>query len=220
MFCVYKITNLINNKVYIGKTNNFDRRMNDHIYCAINDDYTRKYPIHKSILKYGIENFKCSIVEEFELEKDALEREIYYIAFYKSNICRYGADFGYNLTDGGEGTSGHKHTEEHKKYLSKIHTGKILSEIHKINIGKSIKGLKRSVKSKENYKISKLGSKNPSAKLNEKQVKVIKKKFAESKDISKEEMTELVKEISDKYEVAPRTIRDIKNNKTWSHIKI
>ena len=60
---------------------------------------------------------KCFGIGEVETENEASHIEMFFIAFFKSNICRYGPNFGYNLTDGGEGLSGHKHTDEAKKKM-------------------------------------------------------------------------------------------------------
>lgn len=89
--CIYKITNLINNKVYIGQTiTGIVNRWKGHIYkdgCRF---------LHNAIYKYGKENFKIEVIEY--CDKDSLdEREIYWISYYKSNNRKY----GYNILVGG-----------------------------------------------------------------------------------------------------------------------
>ena len=54
---IYQITNLINNKVYIGKTNNIQKRWSNHRCCSDPD-----LVIAKAIKKYGVENFKFEIL--------------------------------------------------------------------------------------------------------------------------------------------------------------
>ena len=94
---IYKITNLINGKVYIGQTSRtIKERYKEHkkafkkknvaLYCAMR--------------KYGINNFK---IEQIEKCDNTLlnEREIYWIAKYKSNNSK----IGYNETNGGENLS-------------------------------------------------------------------------------------------------------------------
>ena len=93
---IYKITNLINNKKYIGQTiNTISHRFNQHI----NDAMRKKgcpY-LGKAIRKYGIDNFIVEAVEE-NIPYDLLNnREIYWIAYYHTNDSNY----GYNLTRGG-----------------------------------------------------------------------------------------------------------------------
>jgi group I intron endonuclease len=228
MYYVYMIKNKINSKVYIGKTNDLEERWNKHLSDARCEPEGKYFVIHRALNKYGVENFDFSMVEEMPTEPEIFEREVYWIAFYKSNICRYGNAFGYNLTDGGEGASGHVHSEmsklkmskaskgkpkseEHKSSLRLAHTGKVLTDEHKANIGKSGRGKKRTNKSKENYRQSKLGTKNPSAKLNETQVKEIKIL------INKKELSD--SQIGTIFGVNRKTINDIRHGKTWSQIK-
>jgi group I intron endonuclease len=91
---IYKITNLINNKVYIGKSINLQRRLKEH-KSAPNDNMA----IHKAIKKYGVENFLFEILEEcFEEQLD--EKECYWIDYYNSYLGN-----GYNAAPGGEGAS-------------------------------------------------------------------------------------------------------------------
>lgn len=88
---IYKITNLINQKMYIGQTiRSIEVRWKEHLRSKDNA------PIHKAIQKYGQENF---IIEEIEECEDSLlnEREQYYIKFFNS----YNGHIGYNATEGG-----------------------------------------------------------------------------------------------------------------------
>lgn len=120
MFCVYKVRNIFNNKVYIGKTDNIVIRWNAHTLDARNGC---ELTFHKNIREIGEDNFEIFILEEFELEIKALQREMFWIKYYKSNIRRYGDAFGFNMTDGGEGWSGAKHTDEFKKKVSILSRG-------------------------------------------------------------------------------------------------
>jgi group I intron endonuclease len=65
-YCVYKITNPTN-KIYIGVTNNFKRRMFEHKSDA--KVYELNWALHNSIRKYGFENHICEILHN-ELTKD------------------------------------------------------------------------------------------------------------------------------------------------------
>lgn len=96
-YFIYKITNLVNNKIYIGYTKNPDKRFKEHIKDA-RLNKTNQY-IHKAIRKYGPINFSFFILENRDNKSDALETEKYWITFFKSNNNK----FGYNLTEGGEG---------------------------------------------------------------------------------------------------------------------
>ena len=69
MYSLYKITNKINNKVYIGITKRtLSQRFNTHVYDAKN--YTHK--LANSIKKYGRDNFKIELLEEIESKEGRL----------------------------------------------------------------------------------------------------------------------------------------------------
>ena len=86
---IYKITNMLNNKIYIGK----------HTTADINDKYMGSGTyIKKAYKKYGKKNFKKEILEE--TTKELLnDRERYWIKYYKFNKSKY----GYNRIIGGDG---------------------------------------------------------------------------------------------------------------------
>ncbi len=85
---IYKITNDINGKIYIGQTINVKRRFTEH--CQRKDDSL----IHNAIIKYGKEHF---IIETLGFFEDYNEKEKYYINLFHSKT-----PLGYNMTDGGE----------------------------------------------------------------------------------------------------------------------
>ena len=127
---IYKITNQINGKVYIGKTIlPIEQRLKRHFYLAGKN--VNRY-LYDSINKYGKENFIIELIEECEYDL-ANEKEIYYIDFYKSN----NKDFGYNMTIGGDG--GRMPEESLRKMIIKK-TGEKLSEETKRKISEANKG--------------------------------------------------------------------------------
>ncbi len=71
-------------------------------------------------------------------EAEAFRHEIYMIAVF--GRIDLGTGILYNMTDGGEGSSGRIHSEETKKKLSEAHTGKTLSEEHKRKLSEVLKG--------------------------------------------------------------------------------
>lgn len=90
---VYKITNLINNKVYIGQTTySLEKRWLEHLYT----NPTRKYLLHKAMDKYGRENFKIEQIgiAESENHLDLIEKDF----ITKENSM---SPNGYNLESGG-----------------------------------------------------------------------------------------------------------------------
>lgn len=122
-YFLYKITNLITSKIYIGKTYSIKRRWNDHKSTAKNKDKNYSY-LHSSMNKYGFENFSIIEIARFESEQEALEQEIVLIQEYKSND----RNIGYNITIGGDGACGYKHTELSKKKMSLKRQGKFIKE--------------------------------------------------------------------------------------------
>ena len=88
---IYKITNLQNNKVYIGQTIHPDKRWWEH--CQRARTHIDQYPIHLAIFKYEPDNFKMEILEWTE---DFDEREKYWIKTLNTL-----APNGYNVVEGG-----------------------------------------------------------------------------------------------------------------------
>lgn len=104
MAYIYKITNNITNKIYIGCTiKDINKRFSEHIYRAKTNTY--KCKLYNSMNKHGIENF---IIEKI---LECSEDEMFYfeIEFIKQ-FDSYNT--GYNSTIGGEGCLGYKHSEE------------------------------------------------------------------------------------------------------------
>lgn len=92
MAYVYKITNCINQKIYIGQTSfSVEKRWKEHI----KDIYKHlDRPLYRALAKYGVENFIIELIEETDFPN---EREEYWIQYYQS------FHNGYNATTGGEG---------------------------------------------------------------------------------------------------------------------
>ena len=142
---IYKITNKINNKIYVGQT---IRSICDR-WCAHKSDTTRRIdrPLYSAFTKYGIENFAIELLEELPADStqedlDNCERK------WISNLQTISPN-GYNLALGGRGRGsvsnetrqkmslakiGKKrrpYSEETRKRLSIANKGKKLSEEHK-----------------------------------------------------------------------------------------
>jgi len=102
---IYKITNKINGKIYIGQ-DSFDR-----------DDYFGSGKlISRAIKKYGIENFKKEIVEECINRESLNEREMFWISQCNSTDPK----IGYNIRLGGEGVAaGSKLSKKHKESIKR-----------------------------------------------------------------------------------------------------
>lgn len=90
---IYKITNNITKKVYIGVTRRpIEKRFGNHVKQAAKP----RYKLHKSMQKHGVDNFVVEIICENLTRKEAMQKEIEYIAFFDSY------NNGYNSTIGGE----------------------------------------------------------------------------------------------------------------------
>ncbi len=101
IYSIYKITNKINNKVYIGFTQqNPAVRFKQHIQYANKCIGKRSTVFHKAIIKYGPDNFNIEIIFQSKSFEDCLIMETYFIEEYKSHIDHPDCN-GYNLTTGG-----------------------------------------------------------------------------------------------------------------------
>ena len=119
---VYKITNKITGKVYIGITNQgAGARYRHHWYEA---RIGEPAPIHRSMAKYGEENFTLEIIDFADTYKELKEKEKYWIKQYDS----MNREKGYNLTEGGDGTFGRLHSEETKEKMRQKAIGRKASE--------------------------------------------------------------------------------------------
>ena len=90
---VYKHTNIINNKVYIGLTKQEPKRRWQNGYGYIDNSY-----FYNSIIKYGWDGFKHEVLYDNLTKEEAMQKEIELIKYYKSNNRKY----GYNMSKGGE----------------------------------------------------------------------------------------------------------------------
>lgn len=99
MGVIYKITNLINNKIYIGQTRMSEpQRWQSHVWHAYNNPEDDCIYLCNAIKKYGKENFKREILEQVN-DENLNQREIYYINYYNST----NKNIGYNICVGGNG---------------------------------------------------------------------------------------------------------------------
>ena len=129
---IYKITNCINDKIYIGKTTRpIQDRFEEHIQeakrynrCLRNGkSFPYQSKLYQAMVKYGYNNFIITLVESCDESYDIDEKERYYIELYKSNTD----DIGYNICKGGAGGPsqlGRHHTAEMKKRHSEMQKGK------------------------------------------------------------------------------------------------
>lgn len=160
---IYKITNLINGKIYIGKT----KKTIEIRWCEHKKPSSKSCSYLKSALKhYDPKNFKIEEIATCFSKESLNETEIYLIKFYNST----NSSVGYNLSTGGEGgefseqtrlklslalkgKNKRPKTEEEKKHLSKIFTGRKFSLATKHKMSNSLMG---NTYNKNNPKTSKV----------------------------------------------------------------
>lgn len=218
---IYKATNLINGKVYIGKTTMpFAQRKSKHKYNAFKEDGDAyEYHFYRAIRKYGWDNFKWEIIDEADTKEELNEKEVFWIEYYDSYYN------GYNMTKGGDGTVGVDRLIGEDNPTAKL-TEKDVIEIKKL----LIEGNKTKTEIADMFNVTlsciMCISKNKSWKhvyvdgwdeylanqkgsLTEDDVIMIKKMLLEGKQLS---------EIADMFDVSSATIANISSNKTWKHV--
>lgn len=152
---IYKFTNLVNNKCYVGKSINLKRRIQGHIKDSKSNKKNKRF--YSSMKKHGIENFEVEILIEGNFSKSELDQmEITYIRLFKSNERA----FGYNLTKGGEGGIPNKEIREKLSKAAKNRKpiseetrqkmkNKTISEEHKEKIRQANLGRKHSEETRQ-----------------------------------------------------------------------
>jgi group I intron endonuclease len=190
---IYKITNKVNGKIYIGQTNDIEKRWKDHL-SAVRNNFG--FFIHNSIRKRGIDNFVFEVIEECE-DIETNDREKFWISHYDS------FHNGYNLTSGGDcdfnrceetilkmsrSKMGHIVTNETREKIGRANSGRVFSEESREKMSKSQMGHEVSHETREKIREKHLG-------------KVVseetRKKISESK-LGKKQSEEVVKNRSKK----------------------
>ena len=142
VWCVYIHTNKYNNKVYIGITS---RNPTDR--WGVNGyKYHEDQPVfYRAIKKYGWDNFDHIIFADHLTEDEAKHMEILLIALYKSNCTKYkNPEYGYNMTDGGDGSAGRVLSEETRQKMREKATGRVFSPETRAKMSENRKGEKGS----------------------------------------------------------------------------
>lgn len=165
---IYKTTNLVNGKIYIGQHK--AEKFEPNAYKGSGSYFLEAYKT------FGKQNFLCELIEECDSKEDLDNRERYWINFFD---CR-NPNVGYNRSEGGQSKhyfTNCKHTEEEREKISQSSKDRIL--IHKGNINKNIKkydldeylsngwivgAIKRDLSDDEKLKIGKIISANKKGK--------------------------------------------------------
>ena len=135
---IYKSTNKINKKSYIGQTSNIEKRKIQHKSISKSK---KNLPFYNAIRKHGWRNFKWKVLCECENKEELDEMEFHYIKQYNSIHPN-----GYNMTKGGEGIlnpslkTRQKMSNSAKKRCNKEYVSKFIKRMKskKVNIKRSI----------------------------------------------------------------------------------
>lgn len=131
MIGIYKITNKVNNKCYIGQSIHIERRWRDHKNKAFSsNDKNYENPLYRAIRKYGLDNFSFEVLESCSIN-ELDDKEKYYIQLYESYTKK-----GYNQDEGGSGAKHGKLTWDkvykikEKLKTTTISTTELAKEFH------------------------------------------------------------------------------------------
>jgi group I intron endonuclease len=178
---IYKITNKINGKVYIGQTDRLTERKREHFYRLEKQTHSNEH-LQRAFNKYGKDNFIYEVIEECD---ELNERELYYINEYgglnsdlnynlKNPLTDEWSDYvrvkhSKNMTGENNPNYGNKWSDEQKEKASKERIGKTLEERigvekarkAKAKMSKSQTGRKHPDEVKEKIREANLGENNP-----------------------------------------------------------
>ena len=198
---IYKILNLANGKIYVGSAFNLKKRESEHFHTLRNGTH-HNYHLQKSFNKYGEKNFEFNIIEQIFDKSLILQREQYWIDFYK---C-YDAKIGYNICPTAGNMMGTHHTEASKLKNSISHKA-----LHLCGEKSPLYGKEMSNETKLKIGKANAGEKNWSAILKMEQVKEIKFMIMDGyKNI----------DIAKKYGIDSTTIASIKKGHSWESVEI
>ena len=147
---IYIITNIINNKIYIGSSSYcISNRITVHKRFLKQNNHDNSY-LQASYNKYGLENFKFEILEVCD-KINCIEREQYWMDLYKS----YNRNIGFNINEIANSRLNSKMSEDSKLKMSMAKIGKKLSPEHILKSKLSRTGQKRPQKTIELQNIKK-----------------------------------------------------------------
>jgi group I intron endonuclease len=125
MYTIYKVTNTINGKAYIGFDSRWPSRKSVHICEAITRK-NKKYPLYRAMRKYGVENFEWEVLYQSEDRNYTLN--VMENNFILEHNTHFKEGNGYNMTYGGEGTLGWVPSNETRKKIGLANSRSTLTE--------------------------------------------------------------------------------------------
>jgi group I intron endonuclease len=226
---IYKATNLINGKVYIGQTTvSLQERRQCHYRKAFYKDRPWRGHFHHAIKKYGWDSFSWEIIDKAKNKKELNKLEKYWIRFYFS----FYREHGYNLTTGGDS---YEMSPETRRKISEAQKGRIIPQSRIEQLKKEMRGsgnhfygkkhteeTKRKISENrkgkglgqtelQKVKCPHRGSRNGNSKLTERDVRNIRIMFRDGARYA---------DILRLYNISRPTVKQIKFNKTWRHVTI
>lgn len=155
MGTIYMWTNNINGKKYVGKCHgNVKDRYSKHINGHGN------VPLKRAFDKYGVDNFTFEILHDGILDIFLNDYEIEAIKTHNTNAKRQNG-WGYNLTDGGDGTLGFKQSAETRRKISETQKGKKVTAESIRKMSEAHKGKLHTAKTRQKMSESRKGEKHP-----------------------------------------------------------
>ncbi len=139
---VYKITNKINGKVYIGSTNHIHRRRTQN-FNRLKNGIHNSFKLQKDYDLYGLDAFEFDVIERHVNNEILLDREQFFIDKYMAYTE------GYNVCQFSCSSKGRKQSEDQKKQHSERMKGKKLTKEHRDNLSIALKGRKLSEETKQ-----------------------------------------------------------------------
>lgn len=204
---IYKMTNKVNGKVYIGQTTRrLDERTKEHIRH-------NKMIVDKAIQKYGIENFTVEQIDLAENINELNQKEMYWIERYDCITPK-----GYNQCYGGDNTCGYHHKEESKQKMSIKKSQKYIGE------GNPFYNKTHSEESRKKMSEARKGLKH----LTEEQIKRLRESHHTVKVINVDtgEVFDSIKDAGLKYNIEPTHITRVCKGKRktcggyrWEYVK-
>lgn len=184
---IYKITNLVNKKIYIGSAFNISNRFSVHKYSLKNNKHKNPH-LQAAWNLYGEKEFIFEILEIIDDKTKVIEREQYYLDLY--NPCDN--SIGYNIARKAGNCAGVKASLETRQKQSES--------------AKKRAKYKWTDEQKENRKKARQGQKMPWAKLNWELISEIRKLYTEG---------DFQRDIAKKYDLAQTTVSEIIRNIIW-----
>ena len=219
MVGIYRITNLVNGKTYIGQSIDIKRRFSEH-RCISHESNIH---LKRALKKYGKENFKYEVLEECDIS-ELDEKEVYYISTLKPE---------YNIASGGQ-SSLRTYPEEVKKVISqksKAQWERMTDEEKRYRVEHNLKGQPKghlvSDETRKKLRDKNLGKKQSVETINKRKQTIIEKKkngYVQTNAghrkkvicVETREIFDSVKEASERFNINPSNISHVLKGKQKS----